>query len=130
QPPIGTAKQEVREGAGVVAENSRAPRLISADATAVSSLFKLELNSSAAAVLQHEQWRAASSRLDDDPSLLLHFDFEQVDPADWLPPTTPQQPALDGTIVGCQWVEGRWPDKRALEFRGVSDRVRVSVPGE
>src|SRR6059058_2486386 len=29
-----------------------------------------------------------------------------------------------------QWVEGRWPDKHALEFRSVSDRVRLSVPGE
>jgi hypothetical protein len=32
--------------------------------------------------------------------------------------------------VGCHWIEGRWPDKRALEFRNVSDRVRLSVPGE
>ncbi len=34
------------------------------------------------------------------------------------------------TIVGCQWIEGRWPDKQALEFRSVNDRVRLSVPGE
>ena len=32
--------------------------------------------------------------------------------------------------IGCQWVDGRWPTKPALEFRGVSDRVRLSVPGE
>jgi ferric-dicitrate binding protein FerR (iron transport regulator) len=131
QPPAGTAKQELREGAGAVAESSQPPKLIIADPAAFASLFKLRLRSSAAEVLQHEQWRAASRRLDDDPSLLLHFDFEQVDPADWLLPNTSsrQKSVPDGTIVGCQWVEGRWPDKRALEFRGVSDRVRVSVPG-
>jgi hypothetical protein len=38
--------------------------------------------------------------------------------------------ALDGTIVGCQWTEGRWPDKHALEFRSVNDRVRLNIPGE
>jgi hypothetical protein len=131
QPPAGPAKQELREGAGAVVESSQPPKLISADPAAFASLFKLRLRSSAAEVLQHEQWRAASRRLDDDPSLLLHFDFEQVDPADWLLPNTSsrQKSVRDGTIVGCQWVEGRWPDKRALEFRGVSDRVRVSVPG-
>lgn len=132
QPPVGKAKQELREGVGAIAENSRPPKLISADPALFASLFKLRLKSSAAEVLQHEQWRAASSRLDDDPSLLLHFDFEQVDPADWLLPNTSrgQNSVSDATIVGCQWVEGRWPDKQALEFRGVSDRVRVTVPGE
>jgi len=66
--------------------------------------------------LRHEQWRAASSRLDEDPSLLVHFDFEQTDLADWRLPNTSSRKntATDATIVGCQWVEGRWPDKHAL----------------
>jgi hypothetical protein len=64
--------------------------------------------------------------------LLVHFDFEQTDLADWRLPNASQRKdtAPDATIVGCQWTEGRWPDKHALEFRGVSDRVRLSVPGE
>jgi hypothetical protein len=33
-------------------------------------------------------------------------------------------------MVGCQWTEGRWPEKRALEFQSVNDRVRLAVPGE
>jgi hypothetical protein len=33
-------------------------------------------------------------------------------------------------MVGCQWTEGRWPEKRALEFQSVNDRVRLTVPGE
>jgi hypothetical protein len=32
--------------------------------------------------------------------------------------------------VGCQRTEGRWPEKGALEFQSVSDRVRLTVPGE
>jgi hypothetical protein len=35
-----------------------------------------------------------------------------------------------GTIVGCIWTQGRWPEKRALQFRSLSDRVRLSIPGE
>src|SRR5262249_55893903 len=74
----------------------------------------------------------ASSRLDEDPSLLVHFDFEQAEPSDWRLPNSSSRKnvAPDATIVGCQWAEGRWPDKHALEFRSVSDRVRLNVPGE
>jgi len=132
QPAASTAKQNLQEGAGAVAESSGPTRLISANPTAFASLFDLQLKSSDAGVLRHEQWRAASSRLDEDPSLLVHFDFEQTNISDWHLPNASQRKdaAPDATIVGCQWVEGRWPDKRALEFRGVSDRVRLSVPGE
>jgi len=127
-----TATQTLKEGSGAVAESSGPARLITANPTAFASLFELQRKSSDAEVLRHEQWRAASSRLDDDPTLLVHFDFEQTDLADWRLPNTSSRKNTtpDATIVGCQWVEGRWPDKHALEFRGVSDRVRLSVPGE
>ena len=32
--------------------------------------------------------------------------------------------------MGCSWATGRWPDKQGLEFRQVSDRVRLHIPGE
>jgi Concanavalin A-like lectin/glucanases superfamily len=83
-------------------------------------------------VLRHKQWRAGSGRLDKDPSLLVHFDFEQTDTSEWrLRNTSARKDAApDGTIVGCQWTEGRWSDKHALEFRSVNDRVRLDVPGD
>ena len=132
QPATSTSKQNLKEGAGSVAESSGPARLISANPTTFASLFDLQLKSSTAEVLRHEQWRAASSRLDEDPSLLVHFDFEQTDTSDWRlhNVSSRKNAAPDATIVGCQWVEGRWPDKHALEFRSVSDRVRLSVPGE
>ena len=132
QPTASAARQNLQEGAGAVAESSGPTRLISANPAAFASLFDLQRKSSDAEVLRHEQWRAASSRLDEDSSLLLHFDFEQTDLADWRLPNASKRKnaASDATIVGCQWTEGRWPDKHALEFRSVSDRVRLSVPGE
>lgn len=132
QSPSGAAKQSLLEGRGAIADGANAPRLIPADPAGFASLFNLQNKSSEAEVLRHEQWRAAGSRLDEDPSLLVHFDFEPTDLADWRLPNASKRKdaASDATIVGCQWTEGRWPDKRALEFRNVSDRVRLSVPGE
>jgi len=132
QSATGSARQSLKEGAGAVTEKSRSPTLISADPKAFAALFDLQFKSSAAEVLRHEQWRAASSRLNDDPSLLLHFEFEQTDISEWqLRNASHRKDApLEGTIVGCQWTDGRWPDKQALEFRSVNDRVRFDVPGE
>lgn len=85
-----------------------------------------------AGVLRHEAWWAAGGRLNEDPALLVHLDFETTDPSgERLSNGSRRTDApSDATIVGCQWSEGRWPNKRALEFRGVSDRVRLEVPGE
>jgi len=128
----GSAKQSLQEGTGAVAESSRPPRLINANEAAFASLFELRDKSAAAESSRYDQWRAASLRLNQDASLLVHFDFENAAPSDWrLRNASCESAAVpDGTIVGCQWVEGRWPTKRALEFRGLSDRVRLSVPGE
>jgi hypothetical protein len=41
-----------------------------------------------------------------------------------------RQAPADGAIVGCAWAAGRWPGKQGLEFKRVSDRVRLHVPGE
>jgi len=132
QPAASTAKQSLNEGAGAVADGSRPPRLIKANRAGFASLFDLQNKSSAAEVLRHEEWRAASSRLDEDSSLLVHFDFEQADSSDWRLPNVSSRKniAPEATIVGCRWTEGRWPDKHALEFRSASDRVRLSVSGE
>jgi hypothetical protein len=132
QPATSAAKQSLREGAGAVMENSRPPLLITADPKAFGSLFDLQFKSLAAELLRHEQWRAGSGRLDEDPSLLVHLDFEQTDTLEWRLHNASgrKDAARDGTIVGCQWTEGRWPDKHALEFRSVNDRVRLDVPGE
>ncbi len=132
QPAAASVKQNLREGAGAVMDHSRSPKFITANPAGFASLFDLQAKSVAAEVLRHEQWRATSSQLDEDPSLLLHFDFEQADSPDWrLHNASARKDFVpDATIVGCQWTEGRWPDKHALGFRGVSDRVRLSAPGE
>lgn len=95
---------------------------------------------------QVERWKEASRRWNLDPSLLVRFDFEPneggssrelvnraAQAADALPAAQPGDPGKrveSGTIVGCGWTEGRWPEKRAMAFRTISDRVLLEIPGK
>jgi hypothetical protein len=78
------------------------------------------------------EWDAVSRVLRQDPSLLVYFTFQAEEP--WRRTLVDQagrlNPAGDGAIVGCSWTQGRWPGRQGLEFKRVSDRVRVSIPGE
>ena len=103
---------------------------------AILPLIDLEELSQLAVEQQQQQfarWREQHDRLKTDPSLIVYYDFE--DSSNWLRTlkNKSQQPLVtstDGAIVGCQWTSGRWPDKRSLEFKRTSDRVRLQIPGE
>jgi hypothetical protein len=125
-------KQNLQEGSGAVAEVSHPPRFITANRAEFASLFDLQSRSVAAESLRCNQWRTASSWLNQDPSLLVHFDFEHATTADWQLRNVSSRSEFmpDAAIVGGEWVEGRWPVKPALEFQSVNDRVRLSVTGE
>lgn len=77
------------------------------------------------------EWKQASSALQNDPTLILHYTFEGDSNFDRrLPNVAHGEPrAADGAIVGCRWAEGRWPGKGALEFKGAGDLVRIEIPG-
>lgn len=125
-------KKDLREGDGVVIIDSSPPQYISAQPAAFASLFKLEDKSFAEDVERFSQWCETSERLNHDPSLLVHLDFQNGAPPDWMLQNAGNQQTSvpDATVVGCQWTSGRWPGKRALEFQSVNDRVRLNVPGE
>lgn len=132
QSATNSAQQNLRGGSGVVAEDLQPPRRVAANAAEFASLFDLQAKSVAAEAVRCNQWRTASSWLNQDPSLLVHFDFEHPPTADWQLPNVSRrgEGIPDATIVGGEWVEGRWPIKTALEFQSVNDRVRLSVPGD
>ena len=125
-------RQELSEGSGAVLEGSQSPQLIVASQTLFAPLFYLKSESVAADAERFERWREASNELNQDSSLLVHLDFEGGAVSDWRLRNAgyPNPNVPDASIIGCQWTSGRWPQKRALEFQGVSDRVRLSVPGE
>ena len=77
------------------------------------------------------RWQEAGSRWNDAPDLRLRFDFQDQENTGSLRNVAAHgDDVAAGTIVGCNWTEGRWPGKSALQFRSVSDRVRINVPGE
>jgi hypothetical protein len=84
-----------------------------------------------AAVMRREGWKKLTQTLSRDPSVLVHLDFEAPNPWSRSLSNRAHQNLADGTasIVGCEWVPGRWPQKGALEFTKPGDRVRLAVPG-
>jgi hypothetical protein len=103
------------------------------EANAAAFDFSRELDAliSASQGQAFENWKRAGVRWNDDPDLRLHFDFQEGEGARSLHNAAAHgEEIAAGTVVGCTWTEGRWPGKRALQFRSLSDRVRISVPGE
>ncbi|MDB6040477.1 MAG: FecR protein, partial [Verrucomicrobiales bacterium] len=76
-------KQNLQEGSGAVTEVSHTTSIIIANRAGFASLFDLQARSAVAESLECNQWRRASRQLNQDPSLLVHFDFEHATIADW-----------------------------------------------
>jgi hypothetical protein len=125
-------EHSIKEGTGAIVDDSSALRTIKTNPAAFASLFDLQEKSVAADALRYDEWRDASGRLNDNPSLLVHFDFENLTPSGWSLRNLAKNSmaASDATIVGCQRGKGRWPHKQSMEFQCVNDRVRLNVPGE
>ena len=79
---------------------------------------------------RYRNWRNAARGLSTDPGALIHYTFEdQSESARQLAnQVTGARSTSAGAIVGCQWGEGRWPEKRAITFGSKSDRLRFTVP--
>ena len=121
--------QSLKEGQALAL--SDLSRSMVADQSAFASLHDMDERSAESQRLAFEGWLSRSSLWNEDPSLLLRFDFQDSRSNRSLfnhALKASQIPA--GSIVGCNWTDGRWPGKRALEFRNVSDRVRLNVPGQ
>jgi len=125
-------RKALATGQGLRLDGPGASRLIESDTTAFRTVQELEARARAETQRLQADWAAANAEGRRDPSLVLAYTF-QPEPA-WSrtlrdQPGAGQQPH-DGAIVGCSWVPGRWPGKQGLEFKRVSDRVRLNVPGE
>jgi hypothetical protein len=77
-------------------------------------------------------WLSASANWRLDPSLIVYYPFQREQSWSRNLPDEAADGARrhDGAIIGCSWGAGRWPGKRGLEFKQVSDRVRLHVPGD
>ena len=126
------AKQSLGGGQAAVVQGGAPPRLMAANAAAFTPMFEFQQRSLASEAFRYEQWQFASARLNQDPSLLVRLDFENLSGTDWTLRNAAEKnrSVPEATVVGCQRGEGRWREKQALEFQSVNDRVRLAVPGE
>lgn len=80
---------------------------------------------------QLRDWRAFRDSLRNDPRVVAYFPFDRIDAGDrLLVGHGANGSTLTGAIVGCEWSEGRWPEKPSLQFKRPGDRVRINIPGE
>lgn len=126
------AKQNLKEGQGASVADTGTWRQFAASPSAFMSAADLDRSVLADQHLRLQSWRAASAQLSHDPSLILHFDFEDVTALERTLHNRAAGPAAagDATLVGCSSEQGRWPGKHSLEFTGVGSRALVNVPGE
>ena len=82
-------------------------------------------------VARREEWRKLHQTLSRDPSALVYLDFEKSNPWSRSVSNLAHRNLADGTasVVGCEWVPGRWPQTAALDLAKPGDRIRLSVPG-
>lgn len=121
----------VQEGAGVRRDGMGAYESIPVDSAAFVTAQDLAVRSEADTRRRQRDWRAAGGKLREDATLALYYPFESDGPWDrTLRDRSASAEPRYGAIVGCQWNTSRWPGKQGLEFKRVSDRVRLHVPGE
>lgn len=78
--------------------------------------------------VRYREWLTTRNAIANDPATLVLFDFENQEP--WDRQLINQRPGgPKGAIIGAQWTEGRWPGKGALEFKRITDRTRLNMPG-
>ena len=125
-------RREVSEGQGVRVDATGQVRSVAAPASHFATVTEIARRQQDETRLRLAEWRESEHDLNRDPSLMVRFDFEgHAQDERTLLNRAPDSPASAvGTLVGCQWSDGRWPDKGAVEFKGVGDRVRLMVPGE
>lgn len=124
-----TAMLSLKEGQARALED--VSQSMPADAAAFASLSDLSTRTEETQRLQFEDWLTRSAGQNDDPALLLRLDFQDRSDTRTLRNHAKHAAEIPAaSIVGCSWTQGRWPGKRALEFRNISDRVRLSIPGE
>ena len=78
-----------------------------------------------------KRWKTAMAALAADPATLLSYTFDDDVESSRTVLNRSAQAITEshGALVGAGWTGGRWPGKRALEFRSRGDRLRFTVPG-
>jgi Concanavalin A-like lectin/glucanases superfamily/FecR protein len=124
-------RTELRAGHGASLDGPGIVNPIVSNSEAFVTADDLAAAAAKAVEERQREWAKASQALRKDPTLLVYYTFEPDAARTRVLPDEARGRAEphDGTVVGCSWVTGRWAGKQGLEFKRVSDRVRLNVPG-
>jgi len=122
---------ELLAGSGRRIERSGESSPIVADPKAFVSMQELKQRVDEDTTRRADLWAQHIITVKQDSRFIATYSFEQGREQDRvLHNHSIRGRSLDGAIVGCEWSEGRWPGKRALEFKRPGDRVCIHVSGE
>lgn len=114
-------------GSGVRSREGKLEEVSGGGADFVDRRQLLNLANAGSSV-RYREWLASRNTIARDPATLVLFDFENQEP--WDRQLINQRTSgPKGAIIGAQWTEGRWPGKGALEFKRITDRARLQIPG-
>jgi hypothetical protein len=126
-----TQMRKLTTGTATALADAAPARALVANAGAFAFSQDLDGRVNAERLAAFQRWQQTSARWNADPAARLHLEFaEEKGSRTVRNSAVHADEVAAGTIVGCNWTEGRWPGKPALQFRSVSDRVRVNIPGE
>jgi hypothetical protein len=125
-------RKELTTGQGVSLEGAGVLSAIAANSRAFLTASEMADRSKKETERRQQAWAEASASFRKDPALRLYYAFQDDSP--WgrtlSDVSRGREQPHDGAVVGCAWGEGRWRGRQGLEFKRVSDRVRLNVPGE
>lgn len=78
---------------------------------------------------RQQEWREYMDELSQREDLILLYDFDAE--ANWqrVLPNRAARGMMEGAIIGAKWTEGRWQNKKGIEFKSVTDRICLNVRG-
>lgn len=130
--PGASQPQIVNAGQGVQVSSHTVEPIATVDRLSFLSVEELARREAVELRTRYQSWKQLSRSLDTDPAMLVHLNFEDQRNVDrnLVNHAATTRASARGMILGCDWVDGRWPGKGALAFNNGGDRVRLSVPGE
>jgi hypothetical protein len=129
---VAAAPRELTSGNGIRLDGQGQISSIPTDSAAFETAEGLANRATALLRARQKEWLKSSQDLRRDPTLKVYYTFQQPEAWNRTLPDVAQgrHPGQDGAVVGCMWTTGRWPGKEALEFKRVSNRVRLNIPGD
>ena len=122
--------QTLTSGIAAQLDNPSSQSRLAANAEAFG-FSDLDAGVNASQRLSFQKWQTTGAEDAQSADLRLRLDFQEGPGARTLRNSAAHgQDTLAASIVGCAWTEGRWPGKHALQFRSLSDRVRLRIPGD